>query len=94
MSGDVPGILLLALPIAFAVAGFVIGRWWVVLGAVATCVGLAIYLYLNDGWFGAGWGDLGIALNIIAAGATILGAAIGVALRYAASGIARARTRA
>ena len=87
-------MILLAIPVAFVVAGFVIGRWWVVLGAVATWVALAIYLYVNNGWFGAGWGEFGIAYNVVAAAATIYGAAIGVALRSAARGTARMRANA
>jgi hypothetical protein len=72
----------------------VIARWWVVGAALATWIGLAIFLYVNDGWHGAGWGDFGIAFNVIVAAATVLGAALGVGLRYAASGMARARTSA
>jgi hypothetical protein len=84
-------MVLLILPAAFAVAGLVIGRWWVVAAALATWIALAVFLYANNGWHGAGWGEFGIAFNVIAAVATVLGAALGVGLRYAASGNHRAR---
>jgi hypothetical protein len=80
-------MLLLALPIGFGIAGFLIGRWWVVLAATATWLALAAFLYLNNGWFGAGWGDFGIAFNVIIAGATIIAAAVGVGVRRAATGV-------
>lgn len=83
------------LPIAFLaaglLAGLLIGRWWVVLAVLAVEFGLAAYLYVNNGWSGAGWGDFGIALNVLVAAATVLGAALGVGVRYAASGKARAQ---
>jgi hypothetical protein len=84
-------VLLIALPLVFALAGVLIGRWWVVLAALATWTFLAAYLYANDGWFGGGWGDFGIAFTMIAAAATVVGAAIGVGLHNAATGTARAR---
>jgi hypothetical protein len=74
-------MLLLALPIGFALAGFLIGRWWVVVGAMATWLALALFLYLNNGWRGAGWGDFGIAFNVIIAVVTIAAAALGVGVR-------------
>jgi hypothetical protein len=73
--------MLLLLPAGFLVAGLVIGRWWVVVAALATWAGLAAFLYENNGWHGAGWGDFGIALNVIVAGATIAAAALGVGFR-------------
>lgn len=85
---------LVILPIAFVVAGVLIGRWWVVAGAVATWIGLAIYLYANNGWHGHGWGDFGVAFNMLSLAATVLGAALGVGVRYAASGITRVRASA
>ena len=87
-------MLLFVLPAAFLVAGLVIGRWWVVAAALATWIGLAMFLYVNDGWHGAGWGDFGIAFNVISAAVTVIGAAVGVGLRYAASGMARPRASA
>jgi hypothetical protein len=83
-------VLLLILPAAFALAGLAIGRWWVVATALATWIALAVYLYANNGWYGSGWGDFGIALNVISAAASVLGAALGVGLRYLARS---ARTR-
>lgn len=85
-------MLLWAVPAVFLVAGLVIGRWWVVLAAMATWTGLAVYLYVNNGWYGHGWGDFGVAITVIVATASVLGAALGVGVRYAAGGIARART--
>jgi hypothetical protein len=73
--------LLLALPLAFGAAGVVIGRWWVVLAALATWAGLAIYLVVNDGWYGHGWGEFGIAFHVISALATVAAASLGVGAR-------------
>jgi hypothetical protein len=77
-------MVLLVLPTLFTVAGFLIGRWTVVAAALATWIALAVFLYANDGWYGAGWGDFGIAFNVLAAAATVVGAAVGVGLRSAA----------
>ncbi len=87
-------MVLVVLPAAFVLAGLVIGRWWVVAFGLASRGGLAVFLDVNKGWYGHGWGDGGIAINMIAAAATVLGAVLGVGLRYAASGNARTRARA
>jgi hypothetical protein len=70
--------MVLLLPIGFAILGALIGRWWVVFAALLTWLALAAFLFANDGWYGAGWGDFGIAFNVIAAIATVVGAAVGV----------------
>jgi hypothetical protein len=74
-------VLLVALPVGFFLAGLVIGRWWVVLAALATWGVLAGFLYVNNGWYGAGWGDFGIAFNVMAAVATVVGSIVGVGAR-------------
>jgi hypothetical protein len=72
---------LLFFPLSFAVAGLLFRRWWVVGLAVATWIGLGIYLRLNNGWYGGGWGDYGIALNVFVACLTVLASAIRPAIR-------------
>ena len=48
---------LLLVPVAFFVFGLIAGRWWIVLAAIGVWVGIAAFLVVNDGWYGAGWGD-------------------------------------
>ena len=43
------------------------------------CCAVAMFLVLNNGWYGAGWGDGGIAWNVLVACLTVAGAAAGVA---------------
>jgi hypothetical protein len=71
-------VSLLILPLCFFLAALLIGRWWVPLAAVAMWIGIAIFLVLNDGWHGAGWGDFGIHWNIVVATLTLAGSVIGV----------------
>jgi hypothetical protein len=71
---------LIVIPI---VVGFLVGRWWLLLALGVTFLAIAIFLLVNDGWHGAGWGDFGIALNVIAALVIFGGAALGIALRRA-----------
>jgi hypothetical protein len=71
---------LIVIPI---VVGFLVGRWWLLLALGGIWLAIAIFLVVNDGWHGAGWGDFGIALNVIAALVTFGGAAFGIALRRA-----------
>ena len=54
------GVELLIAPAVFAVLGYAVGRWWVVILAVATCVGVTVFLVVNNGWYGEGWGDFGL----------------------------------
>jgi hypothetical protein len=72
---------LLLFPAAFCMLGLIIGRWWVVLAAVGVWAGIALFLVVNDGWHGAGWGDGGILLNVSVAASTVLAAAAGVFAR-------------
>jgi hypothetical protein len=74
---------LIVIPI---VVGFLVGRWWFLLALGVIWLGIAIFLVVNDGWRGAGWGDFGVALNVIAALVTFGGAALGIALRRARGG--------
>ncbi len=70
-------------PLVFVVLGYVIGRWWIVTLAVGTCLGVAVFLVANNGWYGDGWGDFGVALNVIVGCLTVALAAVGVAARRA-----------
>ena len=42
---------------------------------------MTVFLIVNDGWYGAGWGDFGVEFNLLVAALSVLGAAAGVALR-------------
>ena len=62
----------------------------VVFFAAATWIGIAAFLRLNNGWYGAGrgaygagWGAWGIELNVFIACLTVLASAIGPAIRSA-----------
>lgn len=74
---------LLLAPLVFAVVAYVVGRWWIVALAVAACGGLTIFLIANNGWYGHGWADFGVSLNVIAGCLTVALAAPGVAARRA-----------
>jgi hypothetical protein len=75
--GQLIFVLSLAVPV---VAGFVIGRWRFLLVVLGIWLGIAIFLRENNGWYGAGWGDGGILLNVIWALLTFGLAALGVGL--------------
>lgn len=70
--------------IAPGAVGLLIGRWWWLLAIAAIWIGIAVFLQLNNGWHGAGWGEFGIELNILWALLTFLSAAIGIGARKAA----------
>ena len=74
-------LALLLLPAAFIILGLLLGRWWVVLAAVAVWVGIALFLVANDGWYGAGWGEFGVLYTSLSAGVTIWGAIVAVVIR-------------
>jgi hypothetical protein len=80
VSGQIVFALTLAVPM---VVGFLVGRWRFLLVLVGAWIGIAIFLRENNGWRGAGWGDFGIALNVIWAALTIAAAVVGVAVRRA-----------
>jgi thiol:disulfide interchange protein len=81
------GLLLIA--IAFSLAALLIGRWWVPILALATWLGLAIFLLANDGWHGAGWGEFGVFWNVLVAILTVSGSVIGVATNHLARDLYR-----
>ena len=72
---------LLWIAVACGLIGLFVGRWWVLLVPVALWAGIALFLVVNDGWYGAGWGDFGIALNVATAILSVLLAAAGVGMR-------------
>ena len=79
----VSSVEILFVPLAFGVVGYAVGRWWAIALAVATCVGVAAFLLANDGWYGNGWGDFGVELNVLVGCLTVAAAAAGVAARRA-----------
>jgi peptidoglycan/LPS O-acetylase OafA/YrhL len=75
---------LLYIPLAFLVLGLVVGRWWLTAVSILFCLAVVAFLVANDGWHGNGWGEFGIAWNVIVAVLTVGAAALGVGLRDAA----------
>ncbi len=71
---------LLLIAVTCGLAGLLVGRWWALLVPAAVWAGTAVFLVGNDGWEGAGWGDFGVALSVIAAVLSLLLAAAGVRL--------------
>jgi hypothetical protein len=84
-TGQIVFALSLVLP---GVLGFLIGRWWFLLAIAGIWLGLAVYLWENDGWYGHGWGDFGEVLTFAWALLTLLCGAIGVGVRRASSRVA------
>jgi hypothetical protein len=78
--GQIVFVLTLVVPM---VAGFLVGRWRFLLVLVGVWIGIAVFLRENNGWHGAGWGDFGIALNVIWAFLTLAAAVVGVGVRRA-----------
>jgi len=74
-------VSLLGIAAACGLLGLLVGRWWALIVPVMLWSAIALFLVINDGWYGAGWGDFGIASNVIAAALSVLLAAVGVALR-------------
>jgi hypothetical protein len=49
----------------FGVLGLLFRRWWVVFLAVATWTGIGIFQWVNNGWYGHGWGESGVSLMVL-----------------------------
>jgi hypothetical protein len=77
-------VVLLLLPLMFFALGVAFGNWWFLIAPVVFSAGMAIFLIANDGWYGAGWGEFGVELNLLVAALSVVGAATGVALRKGA----------
>lgn len=69
--------LLAIFVIGFAVIGFVWSTWKAPLVVVATLGSIAVFLVINDGWYGAGWGEFGVQGNLIFAALVQLGVILG-----------------
>jgi hypothetical protein len=65
----------------FGLLGLLLRRWWVVFLAVAIWTGIAIFLRVNNGWYGHGWGEWGKALMVFFACLTVVASAVGPAIR-------------
>jgi hypothetical protein len=76
------------------VVGFVVGRWWLLLLGSVVWLGIAVFLVVNDGWYGHGWGDFGEALTVLWALATLLSATVGIVARRVVVVIRRLRDEA
>jgi hypothetical protein len=56
---------------------------------IVISAGAAVFVSANNGWYGYGWGDGGVELNVLAVVLCVLGAAAGVALGKIARGLRR-----
>jgi hypothetical protein len=65
--------------------GLLIGRWRAILVRAVLWATITIFLIVNDGWYGEGWGDFGVALNVIAALISRLATAAGIGVRHRAA---------
>ena len=72
---------LLWIAAACGIAGLLAGRWLALLVPVALWSAIALFLVVNNGWTGDGWGDFGIAFNIVVAILSVALTALGVAAR-------------
>ena len=78
---DTVAVLFALVPfLTFFAVGFWARRWTFVASTVMLCLAIAAFLWLNDGWYGAGWGDFGVAYNVIAGVSMVVGVALGVAI--------------
>lgn len=74
-------VVLFLFPLLFLALGAAFGAWWFLAAPVVVSAGVTVFLIINDGWYGAGWGDFGVEFNLLVAALSVLGAAAGVALR-------------
>jgi hypothetical protein len=74
-------VSLLGVAVACGLVGLLVGQWWAIIVPVVVWSANALFLVINGGWHGAGWGDFGIAFNVMAAALSMLLAAVGIALR-------------
>ncbi len=81
---------LVGVAVAFVVVGLLVGRWWALIFPIALWCGLTIFLIANNGGYGHGWGDNGVAFIVIAAILSVVLTAVGVAVRRA---VRKGRTR-
>jgi hypothetical protein len=85
-------VALFLFPVLFLALGAAFGTWRFLIAPVVVSAGVAVFLILNNGWYGAGWGEFGVEANLLAAALSVLGAAAGVALRKAAREVSGRRT--
>ncbi len=86
-------MILLWIPAACAMLGLVVGRWRVLIVPGVVWSGLAVFLVLNNGFYGHGWGEFGVAWSVLVAGMTFAATAVGVGIRLALRRAANARRR-
>lgn len=62
----------------FVGLGVLIGHWRLVLALLGAHAWIALYLLVNDGWSGEGWGEAGVEVSLAIAVVSLLGAVAGV----------------
>lgn len=72
------------LPLVSLALGLILGRWFVIVLPALIWFAAVVFLKLNNGWHGFGWGDFGIEWNVIVALASLLAVAVGVLSHRAA----------
>ena len=79
-SGMLVWLLIFFIP--FVAMGFAVGRWWVLVPVVAAGVAVVVFLVVNDGIYGQGWGEGDAVFWIAGPAALVLGgASAGLLLR-------------
>ena len=71
------------LPLVLLGLALVVGGWKVMLVPALVWMPTAIYLDVNNGWHGFGWGDSGVLWNVTVALASFLAVGVGVAAHRA-----------
>ncbi len=67
--------------VACAAAGFAVGGWNALLFPAVVWIAIALFLVLNDGWYGSGWGDGGVIGHVVIAILSFALTGIGVHVR-------------
>jgi hypothetical protein len=76
--------------VSFALA-LATGRWKVILLPGVIWLAATVYLKRNNGWHGFGWGDFGIAFNLLAALTALVAVPIGIAAHHVGGRLYRPR---
>lgn len=71
-------LLVLFLLLGLFGLGVWFAEWPYVLGLVALFLVVAIFLAVNDGWYGRGWGEFGIKFNLLVVALGLAAASAGV----------------
>lgn len=77
------------LPLICLALALIFGRWSIILLPGLIWLSAAVFLKLNNGWHGFGWGDFGIEWNIVVALASGFAVTVGVVTHHVARRLLR-----